>query len=332
MIRHTFKIMILSALLVLAGCRFHQAKIGFLMDDFSSERWYKDKDLFIEKAKNLKCDVLLDSSMGSAVKQLDQARSMLEKGIEVLVIVPTNNEKAAEIVNLAHTYDVPVISYDRLIKNCDLDYYISFESSNVGELMADYLSKQCPIGNYAIISGPPTDNNSFFIKLGEQVALQPLIVKGDIKLVFDGMVNEWSADEGYRLMKECLQQNKKVDAVLAANDQLADGVIKALKEKNLEGKVLVSGMDAETDAITNIIKGYQTMTVYKPIEAIAFAAANAANRIANNQSIPEANQYINNGKKMVPSILLTTAMIVNKDNINMTVMADGYLKQQNLIK
>ena len=113
---------------------------------------------------------------------------------------------------------------------------------------------------------------------------------------------------------------------------MAQGVIKALKEKNLEGKVLVSGMDAESDAIRNIITGYQTMTVYKPIEAIAFAAVNAANRLSKNQAIPEANQYINNGKRMVPSILLTTVMVVNKDNINMTVMADGYLKQQNLIK
>jgi D-xylose ABC transporter substrate-binding protein len=255
---------------------------------------------------------------------------LLEKGIDVLVVVPASSDKAAQIVVLSHKYNVPVISYDRLIKNCDLDYYISFENSLVGELMAEYLSRRCPMGNYAIISGPPTDNNSLFLKYGQLAVIQPLIEKGDIKIVFDSPVDDWNSEEGYRLMKKFLDGGGKVDAVLAANDALAQGVIRALEEKDLQGKVLVSGQDAEETSIRNIIAGTQTMTVYKPIEAIAFAAAHAAVRLGNNENVAEANQYLNNGKKMVPSILLT-AMVVNKDNINMTVVADGYLKEHNLI-
>ena len=299
------------------------------MDDFSSERWYRDKDLFIEKAQNLGCEVLVDSAMGNSRKQLEQAKSMLDKGVDVLVVVPADNMKAAEIVDLAHSKKVPVISYDRLINNCDLDYYISFENSTVGELMANYLSKRCPVGKYAIISGPPSDYNSFFLKYGQLGVLQPLIEKGDISIVFDSNVKEWNSAEGYRLAKSALKANHDLDAILAANDVLADGAIRALNEEGLAGKVLVSGQDAETVAIRNIIAGVQTMTVYKPIEAIAFAAANAAFRLARKEPLPDANDYINNGKKMAPSILLES-MVVNKDNINMRVIADSYLKEHNL--
>ncbi len=299
------------------------------MDDFSSDRWYRDKNLFIEKATNLGCEVMVDSAMGDPGKQLAEAKKMLDRGAKVLVVVPSNSAKASDIVVLAHKYNVPVISYDRLINNCDLDYYVSFENSNVGELMANYLSKRCPVGNYALISGPPSDYNSFFLKYGQLAVLQPLVEKGDINIIFDSNVKEWNENEGYRLTKDCLKGHQKLDAILAANDALAEGAIKALSEAGLAGKVLVSGQDAETVAIRNIIAGLQTMTVYKPIEAISYAAANAAYKLAKKESLPEANEYINNGKRMVPSILLP-AMIVNKDNINMTVIADGYLKEHNI--
>ena len=97
----------------------------------------------------------------------------------------------------------------------------------------------------------------------------------------------------------------------------------------LAGQVLVSGQDAESIAIQNIIAGYQTMTVYKPIEAIAYNAANLATKLGRDEPIIEAIHTTYNGQKMVPSILLE-AMVVNRDNINMTVVADGYIKEHNL--
>jgi len=310
-------------------CQRGKVKIGFLMDDFSSERWYRDRDLFIEKTNELGGKIMVDSAMGDIKKQFEQAKTMLEKGVDVLVVIPANSEAAAAIVKLAHRYEVPVISYDRLIKNCDLDYYVSFENTNVGELMAEYLSKRCPVGNYAIICGPPSDNNSQLLRLGQMQTIQPLIEKGDINIVYDDCVDEWKTEEGYRHMMKCLDSGVKVDAVLCANDALAHGAIQALKEKGLAGEVLVSGQDAETVAIQNIMAGYQTMTVYKPIEMIAFATANAAIKLGRGEPILEAINTTNNGQKMVPSILLH-AMVVNRDNIDMTVIADGYLKEHNI--
>ncbi len=324
-------IILLPLSLIFQDCKKGKVEIGFLLDDFSSERWYRDKELFIARSEELGAKVLVDSAMGDIRKQYEQAKAMLEKGIDVLVIVPSNSEQAKAIVKLAHRYDVPVLSYDRLIQNCELDYYISFDNSAVGELMANYLSKRLPSGNYVIICGPPSDYNSFFVKYGQMSVLQPIIDKGDIKIVYDSCVREWKTELGYQQMKNALKVTKEIDAVLCGNDALAQGVINALKEENMEGQVLVSGQDAETEAIQNIIAGYQTMTVYKPIEAIAHAAANTAIKLAKQEPVTEANQYINNGERMVPSILLPS-MVVNKSNINTRVMAEGYLKEHNISK
>lgn len=324
-------LLILSISLFCQDCSRNKIRIGYLLDDFSSDRWYRDRDLFIQRSSELGATVMVDSAMGDYKRQYEQAKFMLDKGIDVLVIVATNSIQAAGIVKLAHQYNVLVISYDRLIQNCDLDYYISFENTNVGELMANYLSKRCPVGNYAIICGPPSDYNSFFIKFGQMSVLQPLIEKGDIKIVYDSCVAEWNPDLGYKHMKNCLAVNNKIDAVLCANDMLAQGAIKALKEVGLAGEVLVSGQDAEADAIRSIIAGNQTMTVYKPIEAIAFVAASTAIKLANQEPVVEANQYINNGVKMIPSILLQS-MVVNRDNINMTVMTEDYFREHDIAR
>jgi len=331
MILRLFKLLILFLFfsLFFQDCQKNKVRIGFLLDDYSSERWYKDRDLFIQKAEEMGAIVMVDSAMGDIKKQYEQAKTMLDKGADVLVVVPANSEKASAIVKLAHNYEVPVLSYDRLIQNCDLDYYISFENVEVGELMADYLSKRNPVGNYVIIGGPPSDNNSKFIKLGQMSILQPLIEKGDIKIIYDSFVDEWRTEEGYQHMKNALKSSSDINAVLCANDALAQGAIRALKEAHLEGEVLVSGQDAEIEAIQNILAGYQTMTVYKPIEAIAFTAVGTAIHLARNEPITGENQTIWNGQIMVPSILLAP-MVVNKDNIDMTVISDGYLEEYNL--
>lgn len=305
---------LLWILILTGGCKREKIRIGLLMDDFSSERWYKDKQFFQEQAKRLGCEVLIDSAMGDADRQYSQAEKMLISGVNVLVVIPSNSEKASAIVDLAHRHHVPVISYDRLIKICPVDFYISFENAYVGELMANYLLQRCPKGNYVIISGPSSDFNSFFVKYGQLVVLQPYIQIKDIKIIFDSTVKEWSENEGYRLMTECLKSAEEPNAVLAANDDLANGVIRALKEAGLAGKVLVSGQDADSEAIKNILSGNQTMTVYKPIETIAFSAVNAVFRLTKKEPLLEANKYINTGKKMVPSILLPSTA-VSKDNI-----------------
>ncbi len=321
---------VMLAMFLFYGCK-EKVTIGLLMDNYEVERWQRDKDLFIARINELGGEVVTEVANSNPRVQYEQAQKLLKQGVDVLVIVPSDLNDAARIVALAHKYKVRVLSYDRLIRNCNLDLYISFDNVEVGALQADYLTKVCPKGNYALIGGAITDNNSFMLKIGQMNVLQPYVERGDIRIVFDRYADSWAEEEGYRLMKECLMKNNNIDAVIAANDNLATGVIKALKEKDLDGKVYIAGQDADLLACQRIVSGFQTMTVYKPIEAIATKAADFAMQLAAGEKFNKLNLSVNNGKHMVPAVLLP-AMVVNKETIKLTVIADGYLKENKIYK
>lgn len=315
-------------ILVITSCS-KQVKIGFLMDESTGGRWDKDKELFIQHAESLGSKVIFGAAEGDVQKQIKIAREILDQNIDILVLIPSDQYESAKIVAAAHQMNVPVMSYDRLVKNCNLDFYVSFDHVNVGELQAQHISTACPKGNYAIIGGAIYDNNSFFLRLGQLNILQPYVDKGDIHIVYDNYVDSWKPEEGYRLMKECLKKNKDIHAVIAANDRLAGGVIRALEEERMEHKVYIAGMDADLEAVQRVFGGTQTMTIYKPIEAIATKAAELATQIIKENKIPQVNLSVNNGKWQVPSVLLPS-MVVNRETIDLTVIADGYLEEHNI--
>jgi D-xylose ABC transporter substrate-binding protein len=318
------------AAIFFSGCK-KETLIGLLMDSYEMERWERDKDLFTLHVSELGGKVITDVANGDAAVQLEQAKKMLENGIDALVVVAVDQNEAAKIVDLAHSYNVKVLSYDRLIKNCDLDLYISFDNVEVGTLQANYITRVCPKGNYALIGGAVTDNNSFLLKIGQMNVLQPLVERGDIRIVYDQFASRWTEEEGYRLMKECLEQNNEIDAVIAGNDKLVTGALRAIHEKGISRPVYIAGQDAELMACQRIVGGEQTMTVYKPIEAIATKAADFAMQLAKGDKFTNMNLSVNNGKRMVPAVLLPP-MIVNKETIRLTVVADGYLKENKIYK
>ncbi len=299
------------------------------MDTTSLERWKKDKELFEKTAKDLGAIPIVRVADSDPDTQYKQAVELINEGIDVLVIIPVDLVKSCEIVKAAHAEDIPVISYDRLIKQCNVDYYISTDNINIGELQADYLSKVSPVGNYALISGPTTDNNTFLLHLGWLNILQPLIDKGDINIVIDKFSNFWLPDESYQLMKEYFKSGGKVDAIITGNDALATGAIMALKEFGYDGKVLVAGQDADINAVRNIVAGIQTITIYKPIESLIYAAVDAAIKIADGHAPSNLNITVNNGKKLVPAILLK-AQVVTRQNIKMTVISEGFITEKEL--
>ena len=301
-------------------------KIGLSMDSLRVERWRKDRDIFIEEAKKLGAEVIVQSADGDERRQNQQAENLITQGVDVLVVIPKDSVAAAQIVKSAHEEGIKVIAYDRLIKESNPDLYISFDNEQVGYLQAEYLLRKKPKGNYFLLGGAPSDNNAQLLREGQLRALKPAIDKGDIKLVAEGnhwAVN-WDPSDALKKTEQVLTQvNNRIDAVVASNDGTAGGVIQALEGQNLAGKVLVSGQDAELAACQRIVKGTQTMTVYKPIRLIAKEAAQAAVALAKGEKIEKAKQKVNNGKVDVPSILLTPIQ-VDKDNLDEVVIKDGF--------
>ena len=301
-------------------------KIGLSMDSLRVERWQKDRDIFIAEAEKLGAEVIVQSADGDERRQNEQAENMITQGVDVLVVIPKDSVAAAQIVQAAHAEGIKVVAYDRLIRESSLDLYISFDNEQVGYLQAEYLIRQKPKGNYFLLGGAPTDNNAQLLRKGQMRALQVAIDNGDIRLVADGQhwaVN-WDPRDALKKAEQVLTQtNNQIDAVVASNDGTAGGVIQALEGQNLAGSVLVSGQDAELAACQRIVKGTQTMTVYKPIHLIATKAAQAAVALAKNETIAEATQTVNNGKIDVSSILLTPIQ-VDKANLDEVVIKDGF--------
>jgi D-xylose transport system substrate-binding protein len=198
----------------------------------------------------------------------------------------------------------------------------------VGELQAQSLVTQKPKGNYYLLGGAPTDNNAKILREGQMKVLQPLVDKGDIKIVGKQWVKDWSPSEAMAIVENALTANgNKIDAVVASNDATAGGAIQALATQKLAGKVLVSGQDADLAAVRRVMAGTQAMTVYKPLREIAGTAAQVAVQLVRGQK-PAYNAQLHNGFKNVDSLLLKP-ILLNKANVNVLVK-DGFYTQAQL--
>ncbi len=328
----------LGALVVLtvvpAGCakKSKQITIGLSLDTLREERWQRDRDEFVKHAEELGAKVLVQAANNNDALQNSQCENLLTQGVDVLVVAPHNSKSAATIVNSAHKAGVKVIAYDRLINDCDLDLYISFDNVRVGQMQAEYALAHAPKGNYVLIAGAPTDNNAHLYHDGQMKVLQPAIDRGDVKIVEDQWANDWLPSEALKIMENTLTRTgNKVDAVVVSNDGLAGGAIQALAEQKLAGHVVVTGQDAELSACQRIVAGLQSMTVYKPIPSLARKGAETAFAMAMGQAIADTTGSIANGAKNVPCILIAP-IAVDKDNMMATVVKDGFHPQAEVYK
>ncbi len=302
------------------------------MDTLKEERWTRVRELFLKHAKELGVEAKIQVANGNDALQYSQAENLLTQGVDVLVVAPHNGVTAASIVELAHKYGKPVISYDRLIQNAKVDLYVSFDNYEVGRMQAKYLLNKVPKGNYVLIEGAPTDNNAKILRAGQMEVLKPAIDRGDVKIVTEQWTREWQPIEALKHVENALiKANNHVHAVLAANDGTAGGAISALKQQNLDGKVAVTGQDAELAAVQRIAAGTQSMTIYKPIKNLTAKALDAAIALAKGERPQNINKMVDNGKGQVPSILLTP-IVVDKQNIDKTIVEDQYHSPKDIYK
>lgn len=305
--------------------------IGLSMDTLLEERWLRDRDLFVAAAENMGAEVNVQAANGDDEKQMSQAENLISLGVDILVIIPHNAAAMAPIVDKAHAAGIKVLSYDRLITDAQLDFYISFDNERVGKLQAEAIIKQKPKGNYVYMGGSRTDNNSHMLKKGTFSVLKPLLDAGDIIVLNEQFIKEWSPSVARAEMTRLLNESdERIDAVIAANDGIAGGVLEAIAAHGLTGEIPVSGQDAELAAIQRIVRGTQTMTVYKPIKQLTSDAAEIAIRLAKGEKL-ESDYTIHSEGGEIPSVLLEPT-IVDKSNIDETVIADGFHNREEVYK
>jgi D-xylose transport system substrate-binding protein len=303
-------------------------KIGFSMGTLQEERWQRDRDIFVARAKELGADVIVQNANNDNEEQMKQVKYLIEQGIDILVIVPHDAERSGEIVQMAKKAGIKVISYDRLVKNAKADLYISFDNVKVGELMAQALLKKVPAGNYIILNGAETDNNSYMFRKGYVDTLESHVASGKIKIVSEIWAKDWAHEDAFQCVEKALEQGKVIDAIIGANDNLASAAIEALSEKRLAGKVSVVGHDADLAACQRVVEGTQLMTVYKPIDKIAKAAAEIAIKMAKGEAIA-VNSTIFDGKYQIPFYMIEP-IPVTIDNMKDTVIHDSFHRLEDI--
>lgn len=297
--------------------------VGFSLGTLMEDRWIRDRDIFISKAEQENIEVIVNNANKDSDLQYQQVKTMLNQGIDVLVIAPNDSSSEARCVKAAKEKNVPVISYDRLVSNSNVDVYISFDNYQVGKIMAEYLTKHVPKGGYIIIGGSENDSNSNMLYEGAMKVLEPFIDRGDIRILAKTWIDGWIRESAYNFMREELKSNKdNVKAVICGNDSLAWGAIDALSEAQIAEKVQVTGQDADLVACQRIVTGKQALTVYKPIKDLVEKTVEVCMQLYKGEKI-KADNVIDDGTYKVPYIFIGV-QAVTKDNIKDTVIKDGF--------
>jgi D-xylose transport system substrate-binding protein len=297
-------------------------KIGFAMSTLKEERWFFDRKYLIDAAKEKGFEVEWTNANENDMTQYQQVKYLISKGINLLIIVPSSYDSAKNAIELANQKNIPVICYDRVALDANIDAYVGFNNQKIGEIMAKYLLQQSPSGNYVFILGNPKDYNTHQIKKGYRKILTPYINSGKINILLEDYCYKWKKEYAYEYVAKLLQAGKRIDAILAQNDSLAEGAISALAEKRLAGKIPVVGQDAELSACRRIVNGYQLMTVYKPIRKLSELAIEISEKLIKKEKLPSSKNFINNGYKMVPAYLVEPIAVTNR-NMKL-IIEEGY--------
>lgn len=301
---------------IAAQCLAEPVLIGIAMPSYRENRWAYDLKAMQDVADARGIDFLVRFAGNDQAYQNIQIVEMLNQGIEVLIIVPNDSAGAAAGVFEAKKRGVPVIAYDRLVTDCELDAYVTFDQQRVGELQGEFLAKNKPDGNYILISGPPNDSNSAVFSKGSMIYLQPLIDDGSITVVAAGAATQWRADSARQIVEDYLKTGGGLDAVLAPNDDTAGGVIEALIDVKLQGKVLVTGQDANMFGLERIRDGTKSMTVFKDTALLAEKAMEVALGLVSGNRPETSEATDNSGDYPVPTYKVPV-IFVDRGNLDL---------------
>ena len=327
--------------------------IGVAMPTKSSERWIQDGNAVKSALEEQGYKVDLQYAEDDIPTQVSQIENMITKGAEALIVASIDGTTLSEVLQSAADADIPVIAYDRLIRDSEnVNYYASFDNFKVGQQQAwsvlnglglvelDGTAKaDAPAGpfNVELFAGSPDDNNATFFFNGAMDVLQPYIDKKTL-VVKSGQTGfqqvatlRWDGETAQSRMEDILTANysdgTKVNAVLSPYDGISRGIISALEGAGYATGAewpIISGQDAELDSVKAINRGEQYATIFKDTRKLADVAVNMAVSLLKGEE-PETNNTTDydNGKKVVPSYLLESQIVV-KDNITEVLVDSGY--------
>lgn len=327
--------------------------VGVAMPTKSSERWIQDGDAVKAQLEDQGFTVDLQYAEDDIPTQVSQIENMITKGAKALIIASIDGTTLTEVLQTAADADIPVIAYDRLIRDTEnVNFYASFDNYHVGVQQATSILNGLgltnlegepvaapPAGpfNVELFAGSPDDNNATFFWNGAIDTLQPYIDKGTLvvkstQTSFEQAATlRWDGETAQKRMENILtstySDGSKVNAVLSPYDGISRGIISALQGAGYTvgaGWPVISGQDAEKDSVKAILAGEQFSTIFKDTRQLATVAVNMAVALLNGVD-PEVNNTTDydNGVKVVPAYLLESTIVI-KDNVQETLVDTGY--------
>ena len=306
--------------------------IALLLPETKTTRYEeKDRPLFTAKVEELcpDCEVIYANATQDPNKQQQQAEAAITDGADVIVLDAVDVKSVGPIVQHANQEDIPVIAYDRLIPDQDIAYYVSFDNVKQGRIQAQTLLDKLGSGadgeSIVMVNGAPTDPSAGDYKKGAHQVFD----KSGVKIAKEYDTPDWSPDKAQVEMEQSITALGKDGFVGAysANDGMAGGMIAAMKSAGIDPSARpITGGDSEAAAIQRILTGEQYSTIYLAIKQQAETSAQIAVAAAQGKDAPAdvVDSKVDNGAKQVPSVLLSP-IAVTKDNINDTVIKDGFL-------
>jgi len=321
--------------------------VGVAMPTKSSERWIADGNNIKEQLEDAGYSVDLQYAEDDIPTQVSQVENMVTKGVDMLVIAAIDGTALGDVLETAESQDIPVIAYDRLIRESDtVDYYTTFDNFKVGVLQAESLVEGLKASgdgpyNVELFAGSPDDNNATFFFNGAMSVLQPMIDSGEI-VVPSGQTDfeqvailRWDPATAQKRMEDILTStyaSEKVQGVLSPYDGLSLGIIAALTGNGYTSSDLpvVTGQDAEVQSVKSILADEQYSTIFKDTRELAKVTVDMIKAIGADEE-PEVNdtETYDNGVIVVPSYLLDP-VTVTKDNVTEVLVDSGYYTEDEI--
>ncbi|WP_025007117.1 substrate-binding domain-containing protein [Marinilabilia salmonicolor] len=256
-------IFILFVFLFISGCtsNYSSRKVGFLATSFDVERFRKEAGYFKEQLEAYGYEVLLEDCEENHALQYERAKEMLEKELDILVVIPVNINTAHNIVDLANNEGVPVVAYNRMIMNADIEMLIYSDNYFIGNSMASCLLDSVKTGKIALLAGDKMDPNAVEQKNAIDEAIRKHKKNNELEIVYDTYIEDWNADNAAFELEQVLQVYP-LDGVIAGNDAMANASIELITKRDPAFKVFVVGQDGDNIALENIANRQQVATVY----------------------------------------------------------------------
>jgi D-xylose transport system substrate-binding protein len=308
--------------------RAGDARVGVILPDTKNAAYFKAAFAAARVPAEIR------SSGGDPAEFERIGNEMIGGGVRVLIVTSVDSASGKAVLDKAGREKIPTIDFDRLTVDGGADYFVSFDSERIGELQGYGLTRclqQKKMSNpmVAELNGAPDDSNATFSKNGYDRILQPRFDSSEYRKGPDQFVPGWSGDQAHQVFQQMLDQQPRINAVLAANDDLAAAVIKILRKKGLNGKVPVTGQDATVEGLRNVLTGDQCMTIYKRTEPEAYTAANLAVKLLKGEQPTVGDQIKDpvSGAEL-PYAKLPPISIEASDVKD--VVADGYVSKKEL--